>query len=89
MKPTQKKPKETHIQRNYTQTSENKEEKKKWQISLRKLWRLSGRGTALKNKCQPTILYPVRPAFGNKKEIKTFLFEEKLRKYVASRPALK
>ena len=65
MRPTKEKPKETHIQRNYTQTFEYTEEKKILivdsertlpmgekrefeQISLRKLWRLSGRGTALK-----------------------------------------
>lgn len=42
-----------------------------------------------KNTCQSRILYPVKTSFKNEGEIKAFSVEGKLRKFFASRPALK
>lgn len=39
--------------------------------------------------CQSKILYPVKISFKNKREIKTFSDEEKLREFATSRPTLR
>ena len=40
------------------------------------------------NNCQPRILYPAKLSFVNEGEIKTFHSKQKLKEFVATRPAL-
>lgn len=42
-----------------------------------------------RNPHQPRILHPVKLSFKSEREIWTFLDKQKLRKFVASRPALR